>query len=384
MKHFTLFLIPALLGAQTFRSGSNGSDGDLTFPTAKYGDVIIFDAKDKVMFPPNGLDLDDDNVFHFKSITIPVGVTVRLTHVKLQGPVYWLSQGDVAILGSLNLDGQESPSKPGTFAEPGAGGYFGGGNRPATDGFGPGGGPKAPSGCSSSREAGAGGKNTANEFLVPLIGGSGGGASSNGYGGGAGGGAILIASDSVIFLGGEGSIYARGGRPIFGGAGGGGSVRLASRFVGGRDGRIYVSADSGACPSEQGKIRIERLTGSGPHVTGNYSEGSPIDPYVPTGTTNSNVSVLSVGGVAVKTSPTGSFDIPDVTIDNKGALPVVIETTNVPVGTIVSMWIYSEAGEAVKIDFPPLTGSGSTRRATASATFPYGFSRGFVRATFTR
>jgi hypothetical protein len=388
MKHLTLFLIPALAAAQVFSSGSNGSDGDLAFPAAKPGDVIIFDPKDKVMFPPNGLDIDNDNVFHFKSITIPAGVTVRLTHAKLQGPVYWLSQGDVSIVGTLNLDGENGSGTPGTFAAGGPGGYFGGGSRPATDGFGPGAGAKGPSTCVPGQPAyGVGGKNTANEFLVPLVGGSGGGASTNGFGGGGGGGAILLASDSSISIGANG-ISARGGHGgSWGGAGAGGSVRLVSRWIGGQghaDTIHVVVTTPGSCLAEHGKVRIERLSGVRVGIAGHSSGGSPIDPYIPTGLTNSKVSVLSVGGIAVNATPTGSFDIPDVIIDSKTPLPVVIETLNVPVGTIVSMWIYSEAGEAVKVDFPPLTGASDTRRATATATFPYGFSRGFVRASFTR
>jgi hypothetical protein len=82
--------------------------------------------------------------------------------------------------------------------------------------------------------------------------------------------------------------------------------------------------------------------------------------------------------------PTGSFDIPDVVINATAAVPVVIETNNVPAGTVVSVWIYSETVPAVRIDFPALTGAGPVRRATATTTFPYGFSRGLVRASFTR
>src|SRR5271170_3944405 len=66
-------------------SGSTGSDGALAFPNAKTGDIILFDPA--TYKPP--LDPVGDGVFNFTTISIPAGVTVRLSGQVLHGPVYW-------------------------------------------------------------------------------------------------------------------------------------------------------------------------------------------------------------------------------------------------------------------------------------------------------
>lgn len=79
-----LFSAPAAAGPPLFDSGADGSDGALDL-SGKSGSVIF----DPVAI---GLDLDRDNVFHFTTITIPAGVTLRLRGLELQfAPVYWLA-----------------------------------------------------------------------------------------------------------------------------------------------------------------------------------------------------------------------------------------------------------------------------------------------------
>ena len=85
--------------SQGFDSGSDGSDGALTFPA---GATVDFDPQ------ALGIDPDQDNVFHFSSITIPNGTTVRVRSSQLGGqgkPVVWLAQGVVSIAGTLDLSG---------------------------------------------------------------------------------------------------------------------------------------------------------------------------------------------------------------------------------------------------------------------------------------
>ena len=68
---------------QGLDSGSNGSDGALTLTTP--GEVVFDPAA-------LGLDADRDNVFHFTTITIASGVTVRMPARALQAlPVVWLA-----------------------------------------------------------------------------------------------------------------------------------------------------------------------------------------------------------------------------------------------------------------------------------------------------
>src|SRR5262249_13750495 len=158
--------------------------------------VVVFDPKS--FTPP--LDTDGDNVYHFTTINIAAGVTVKLSSSVINEPVFWLASGTVQIDGTISLDGeagQHCSSSLGNrqFTIAGSGGYSGGlchvGNAANQAGGGPGGGNLA------SLDASFAGTN---QFLVPLIGGSG-GAGFNGNGG-AGAGAILIASSVSIAVNG--------------------------------------------------------------------------------------------------------------------------------------------------------------------------------------
>lgn len=405
-------LVALSVFGQPFNPGSNGSDGDLTFAGATAGDVIVFDPKDTKLFP-GGLDKDNDNVYHFKTIVIPAGVRVKLRADKLGAAVHWLAQGDVTIDGHLDADGDNGALGgfvPQTFAVPGPGGFYGGGggdagSRPATAGFGPQGG-RGPVvdtyGCNWYPK---GGGISVNDFLVPLVGGSGGGgmfatAPSIGGGGGAGGGALLIASPGIISITSNGRITARGGNLASNSAyGGGGSVRLAANRIQGNgsiltnplnqhDGRSNGSG--GGCGPETGfagaggKIRLEAFQQAfNGTVSGILLSGSPHDTYIST-TGSSLLKVLTVAGIAVNANPTGSFLLPDVTINSGDNVPLVIETENVPAGTVITLQIFAENGPIQTVNFPALAGAGPKRNATASVKFLTGFSRGFVRATFTR
>jgi hypothetical protein len=214
--------------AQTFSSNSDGSDGayDLTGQTG----VVNFDPK---QFHGSGVA---NNVFNFTTITIPAGVAVKLSGNLVNGPVYWLAQGNVDVEGTIDLSGQAGAgATPILDARrrpvPGPGGYSGGvGGKTdssgaatlpiAQSGDGPGGGAAgSPTGTNcNSFSLGFGGTFTANQFLVPLVGGSGGGGANSfgtlgstpyAGGGGAGGGAILIASSTTITV--NGTINANGG-----------------------------------------------------------------------------------------------------------------------------------------------------------------------------
>src|ERR1700730_10259411 len=172
-------VLNAALLAQTFNSLSTGSDGALAFPNAKPGDVIRFDPT--TFTPP--LNPAHDNIFNFTTITIPQGVTIKLSGQNLGGPVYWLASGVVDIEGTLDLSGspghaptnlisQRIPSIPGAGGFPGGvGGGGAGSSYPVEAGQGPAGGAICPYGGES---LGSGGGFTGNNFLVPLIGGSGG------------------------------------------------------------------------------------------------------------------------------------------------------------------------------------------------------------------
>jgi hypothetical protein len=381
--------------AQSFSSGSNGSDGALNLTTPG---TVLFDPKS--FSPP--LDPDGDNVFHFTTINIAAGVTVKLSGKIFTRPVFWLATGAVSINGVLDLNGEDG--HPRTFLSsvrapsvPGAGGYSGGaGGRdastPAQPGNGPGGGAVYPT-------AGPliGGTFTGNAFLVPLVGGSGGAGELMGGrfggGGGAGGGAILIVSSTSIAV--DGIIYASGGnaegQTALAGGGSGGAIRLVATTITG-NGTLRAFGGNGnngnAFRGVAGRVRIEAFNqqhsltdGAGNIPPSNATLASPFNVFLPI---LQSVRVVSVDGVPVNQSPTGSFEMPDVTINSAAAVTVVIEARNIPLGTVVKLHLFSENGADQFVDSTPLAGTPGTSTASASVVLPTGFTRGFIRATWTQ
>ncbi len=400
-----LVLATILLGdtgvahAQGFDSGSDGSDGALSFPAG--AGVVDFDPT------ALGVDADGDNIFHFTTITIPAGTTVKLRASILgEGtPVYWLASGLVQIDGIVDANGAvgHSVNDPAVPTEPGAGGWSGGAGGGATfppqAGNGPGGGPAgtpgtAGAGGSHASAGSAAGQSSAGEtygsqFVQPLLGGSGGGgggvSGTAGAGGGGGGGAFLIASSDRIRV--DGTIRANGANrnQDFGSgiAGSGGAIRLlaptiegagALRARGGTAGGVFGSGGFG-------RIRIEAFAYLGPSDSDPLpSVASPGRVFPPANAPT--VRVLTVDGQAVSSDPSGSFVTPDATINAAGAITVVIQATNIPPGTVVQLTVRPEAGPGVTVNTTPLAGTLASSTGSAAVTLPSGFTRLFVKASW--
>ena len=98
------------LGAQiqVFTSGSDGSDGalNITAPGVTYLDPVAMKIN------PKG-----DNIFNFTTINIARGSVLKISEVKIHGPVYFLAQGDVTINGAIDSRGDNSPGPTVTEAE---------------------------------------------------------------------------------------------------------------------------------------------------------------------------------------------------------------------------------------------------------------------------
>src|SRR5438552_657212 len=114
------------LWAQTFDSGSNGTDG-------------VLDVTNTIT-----LDMPPDGIFNFTTITVRANRGLYFRTNGLNTPVYLLAQGDVVIenTGSIFLDGGNGG---GSIPGIGGPGGFGGGSgsfagHPEGDGLGPGGG----------------------------------------------------------------------------------------------------------------------------------------------------------------------------------------------------------------------------------------------------
>lgn len=421
----TCSVAPAL--AQSFSSGSNGSDGPLNITLATHGPNFEFDP---ASFKPP-LDSDGDGVYHFTTINVEAGVTVRITERRLDGPVFWLATGDVTIGGVLDLAGENGvATTPGangssrTPAIPGGGGFSGGiggtpmnaagyaghgpgGAAPSSVGSGGGGAGHATAGQYGGCQNNAGGAMYGNSFSVPLTGGSGGSggrgsASHSGPGGGAGGGAILIASSTSIAVsgairanGGQGGAVSSGSGTDGAGGGSGGSIHFLASTISGAGALSAVgglgSPGIGGCGAggagSVGRIRLESVQrpwtfsiSPPPTVT------TPIQVHLPF-TPAATVQVLSVtdgsGTHPVPANPSGSFTMPDVTINDSDAVTFNIEARYVPPGTIVKLHLISEDGPDQLVDSTPLAGPTELSIATATVTLPSGFSRGYLSTSWT-
>lgn len=405
----------ASVTAQTFDSGSDGSDLALVVPPNQ--GTILFDPTDVARWG-RVLDPDGDGVYHFTTITIGAGSILSFRADKVSTPIHWLATGDVVISPSggtngLSLTGEgETTQSQLVFRRqasvPGSGGYAGGlGGQhdspalaaPATPGEGPGGGSggSATGGsgnCSTRNVCGISGVFTGNRYLIPMIGGSGGEGAfmecCNGFRrGGAGGGAILIASSTSITV--NGTIAARGGGSGFAGAGSGGAIRLVAPVVAG-GGTLDVSG--GAALAGAGGPGWVRLEGFNISTNLNFpagisfvTRGAPVDSstLVPSGF----VRVVAVAGIPVPVYPSGTFALPDVAINTGSAVNVEIQASGIPPGTVVTLRVMADTPADLTGAYLPevqatLQGTLELSTATVPFTFPYGFSRGQVRARWTQ
>jgi hypothetical protein len=317
---------------QVFGSGSKGIDGALILTTPG---TILFEPRS--FNPP--LNQSADNIFHFTSIYIAKGVTVKLSAKFLQGSVFWLAQGPVVIDGTIDLDGADGGRVP---AIAGAGGYPGGGVRNA--GYGP------------------GEMFKRNMFLVPLVGGSGGDGGEI-QGGGAGGGALLIASSFSITV--NGAITANGGASLDGVGGGGGAIRLVAPLVNGSDG--VLSAAGGQPGGTNGRVRFEtfdnRFTGGFNSTP--FSEGKPFSLFLPPNPPAS-VRVIGIGDAPVTSA--------EFAIRQPVTLNVVVEARFIPPGASVQLECFLEDGPSQTVTTTSLLGTFELSRASASVAFPSGVS----------
>jgi hypothetical protein len=380
-----------------FSSGSTGTDGALDYSSLPANSTVTFDPTkfNSSLHPPG------QNVYNFTTINIPSGITVILSGQTLNGPVFWLTQGDVVINGALQLSGGSgnqftTDASLRIPAVPGPGGYPGGigGNSssPAQPGYGPGGGAAGNNAAVINAVAGT---FTGNSLLAPPIGGSGGGGvSCNGVtfgpGGGAGGGALVIASSTVITV--NGTIDARGGHAggpqgvcnfVAAGGGAGGSVELAANSIsgsgtvmaaGGANGLNSVLGGSGLILFESVQLPISLNSDIG---SSQSAPGALFQPNLPV-----SIQVVSVAGVQVANPALGRFQNPDVVINSSSPVTVTIQTTGIPPGTVLSLNIYSENGTAQTVQATPLQGTLQSATATANVTFPPDLSLGYVKATW--
>lgn len=93
---------------------------------------------------------------------------------------------------------------------------------------------------------------------------------------------------------------------------------------------------------------------------------------------------MSVAGIALPTTPSGSFQTPDVVINSSSSVPVAIQTSGIPPGTVLTLFVFSENGTFQTVQASPLQGTLQSSTATANITFLPDLSLGYLKATWTQ
>ncbi|MFY9609631.1 MAG: hypothetical protein WAU45_13565 [Blastocatellia bacterium] len=395
--------MPAAPRAQlnTFSSGSTGADGAFAPTTSQ-----------TIQVPESG-------VFNFTTISIPSGVAITYTRNSKNTPVTILASGDIAIAGTINVEGKPGNTNgggglggPGGFnggaagfgfdtflgaTGDGPGGGGGGGSLDGANLGGGGGGGYAGAGANggtanANAVAGQGGQRYGSSTVLPLIGGSGGGgggsaAGSHAGAGGGGGGAVLIASSGSISF--TGAVLARGGNGAIqlagtssGGGGSGGAIRLVANHITG-SGSLDVSGGAGPNTTVRGGnggpgfVRVEAFdfnsfTPSVPTNSVTFALPNPVViPNAPA------LRIASIAGVSAPVAPLGSLSgVPDVVVPSTTANPVTvaIEAANIPVGTVVQVTLTPLNGPRTNVQTGPLAGSQTASTASASLSLVSGMS----------
>ena len=217
-----------------------------------------------------------------------------------------------------------------------------------------------------------------NIFAFPLSGGSGGGGAAGGNGGGGGGAILIAASGQIQFTTPAGAIIANGGNGNGGsGAGSGGTIRLvASRIIG--PGGLQATSYYGG---GNGRIRFDTLENNfSGSILGQFTEGyQPI--ILPASGQGAQLTVTSVGGVAVSASPSGQLATPDAVISaqQNNPIPIVVQCSNIPLNTQITVSVKPANGAAVSATGLNNTGTLSSSTATVSIVMPRG--GGLIYAT---
>ena len=293
-----------LSAQQLFDSGSDGSYGPINVTT---GTVT--------------LTTPEDGIFRATTVNVAAGATLGFTRNAHNTPVYVLATGDIAIAGTVRVNGGNGGTLVGGAGGPG--GFDGGGpglGRPRPSaGYGPGAGLGGASNspfCNSLDTPGAAaystvsshassndGKTYGSPLLVPLVGGSGGGGAPWG-GGGGGGGAIILASNTKVHI--TGTVQALGalGSPTPSGFrcnnGSGGGIRIIAPVVSG-PGTVNVTGGSSHEIAGSGRVRIDFIDASQATLTispnnGVLSTGAFLAVFPPT---VPRLDIVSVAGQAI-------------------------------------------------------------------------------------
>jgi hypothetical protein len=374
----SMFAVLVCAAAQAqINTGSSGSDGALDYSSLTnlgYSTNIVINMADH----PTG-------IYQYTYVTIPNNVTVTFIPNATNSPLIWLVQSNVVINGTVDVSGQFQNGQYGGSQGGlgGPGGWAGGnGGSEAAPGQGPGGGPGG--------QCGSGGQYSyGNAFLIPLLGGSGGGGSTNCFGengGGGGGGAILIAASQTITV--NGNLNANGGNAPTGwgggpsaGGGSGGAIRLVASLI---TGNGWIHGSGGGSGGGSGMVRFDTYqnTYSGGIQGVNFTQGSQFI-IIPSAGQLPQLTIATVGGVPVSTSPTGALTTPDAVLSaqQNNPIPIVVNCANLPLNSLITVTVTPINGSSVSATGYNTTGTLASSTATVSIVIPRG--GGLIYATAT-
>jgi hypothetical protein len=254
-----LAVVPCVVGAQQFTSGSNGS----------FGPINVTEGVLTIDLPANG-------IINATTVTVGPSGSLRFNRNALNTPVFLLATGNIDIQGPVDVSAQATLQGAPIGGLGGPGGFDGGtpglAGAPPGDGHGPGAGrggerlAQFPDPASAG-SASYGGTPTdlttldggiyGSPLLIPLVGGSGGGGSTVGDPGGGGGGAILFASSTRVNI--SNIVFARGGASsASSGHGSGGAIRIVAPVVSG-SGVLDVFGGGGGDTGGHGRVRIDLI-----------------------------------------------------------------------------------------------------------------------------
>ncbi len=399
-------LLAGFSHGQIVVEGANGSDGALDV-VGSHRTINLAEAPTGAWdstSPIAGKGVYDPEkwavVFHYTNVRIANFQVVNFTNHPSHAPVVWLVSGNVTIdtSGVLSLDGANGGVTGEAYAEPGPGGFRGGGRciaRLGSAGFGPGGGRAFETLCAradghwagSHATAGGGGVtgtnlgSYGNARLLLLVGGSGGSHSANccnEYGGGGGGGAILIACQGTITI--NSTIRANGGGgTVRGGAGG--SIRLIANQIAGAGTIQAIGNNFGG----DGRIQMETNLGS----TALSIAPAPAPTLLPSpvllwpAANSPSARIVSISGDPAPLDPRASLTPPFTTADmyiRTSGTRISLETSNVSIATPPRLRVIPTSGVDVLVT-PTMTPGGTFASATWTASFPLNPEFSIIQAT---
>lgn len=167
-----------------------------------------------------------------------------------------------------------------------------------------------------------------------------------------------------------------------GGPGTGGAIHLQAPIIAGCTTHLYVAGafqqDFGS--ASHGRVRLDGVVNgvSVQHIT--PLTGPLVD--VPLPSAPARIRITSVNGVNAPVNPQGGYTLPDLTINSTNAVPVVVNASNIPVNTPVTLFLSTETGQDLTASQVNLTGTVTSSTATVNVVIPQGVTRLIARAVW--